>query len=109
MRISDLQLNPRSMLRGIIVQVLNSHTSVSSNLRSSVSLQTTMTPRKRQKTGKVIGYSGYQVLEGLIIRLAAAQNGTTNGANGHLNKTAQDYTPAKQLDLNQDPDRLLFA
>lgn len=68
-----------------------------------------MTPRKRQKTGKVIGYQSYQVRVGLIICLAAAQNGTTNGANGHLNKTAEDYTPAKRLDLNQDPDRLLFA
>jgi alkanesulfonate monooxygenase len=41
--------------------------------------------------------------------LAATESSSTNGTNGHLDGTTDGYTPTKQLDLNQDPDRLLFA
>ncbi|KAH5437265.1 hypothetical protein HBI23_027770 [Parastagonospora nodorum] len=35
---------------------------------------------------------------------------STNGhTNGHTNGATDGYTPTKQLDLNQDPDRVLFA
>ncbi|CAN9431069.1 unnamed protein product [Alternaria sp. RS040] len=36
-------------------------------------------------------------------------NNKTNGTNGHSVEPADGCTPTKQLDLNQDPNRLLFA
>ncbi|KAG9185936.1 alkanesulfonate monooxygenase [Alternaria panax] len=49
-----------------------------------------MSARKRQKT-------------------VASNSSETNGTNGHNVETTHGYTPATQLELNQDPDRLLFA
>jgi hypothetical protein len=45
---------------------------------------------------------------------AIAESSGTNGTNGADDKVSSEaigseYTPAKQLELNQDPDRVLFA
>jgi alkanesulfonate monooxygenase len=40
---------------------------------------------------------------------ATAESSSTNGINGNTNGVPKSFTPVKQLDINQDPDRVLFA
>jgi alkanesulfonate monooxygenase len=40
---------------------------------------------------------------------AAVDSSSANGTNGHVNSATDGYTPAKRLDINQEPDRVLFA
>ncbi|EMD63068.1 hypothetical protein GGP41_005093 [Bipolaris sorokiniana] len=37
------------------------------------------------------------------------ESSSTNGTNGRANGTEDSFTPIQQLDINQDPDRVLFA
>jgi alkanesulfonate monooxygenase len=41
--------------------------------------------------------------------MAETKSNVADSTNGHANGATDGYTPIKQLDLNQDPDRVLFA
>ncbi|EAT91759.1 hypothetical protein SNOG_00264 [Parastagonospora nodorum SN15] len=41
--------------------------------------------------------------------MAETKSNGADSTNGHTNGATDGYTPTKQLDLNQDPDRVLFA
>jgi hypothetical protein len=66
-----------------------------------------MPPRKKQKTGTVMVHNFH--LQKALTMSATAESSSANGMNGHYTGATKPYTPAKQLDINQDPDRVIFA
>jgi hypothetical protein len=66
-----------------------------------------MSPRKKQKTGTVMVHNFH--LQKVLTMSATAESSSATGTNGHYNGATNSYTPVKQLDINHDPDRVLFA
>jgi hypothetical protein len=61
------------------------------------------TKNRYYESTRIFGY------EGGLTMSATAESSSTNDMNGNTNGVPKSFTPVKQLDINQDPDRVLFA